>query len=115
MEYFRLRRLKAVSPLGRKTRWSRSAHSRHSGLSFSIFKKFPSHNSTPHSEHLESRRMENITMSSPLLEVSTSLGLMVNGPVPSAILAPGDVNPVRVKKAPLTSPQLARRSTIALQ
>ena len=66
-----------MSPLGRKTKWSRSAHSKHSGLSFSIFKKFPFHNSTPHSEHLESRRMEKITMSFPLLGVSTSLGFMV--------------------------------------
>src|SRR5215475_14317705 len=100
MEYFRLRRVKAVSPLGRKTRWSKSAHSRHSGLSFSIFKKLPFHNSKPHSEHFESRRMENIIMSSPLLAVSTSLGFMFNWPVPLAILTPEDVSALRKERTP---------------
>src|SRR5262245_17390447 len=106
MEYFRLRRVKAVSPLGRKTKWSRSAHSRHSGLSFSIFKKLPFHNSTPHSEHLESRRTENMTMSLPLLEVSTSLGFMFNWPVPFAILTREDVNGSRRERA--SSPALSQ-------
>src|SRR5262245_4214822 len=100
MEYFRLRRVKAVSPLGRKTRWSRSAHSRHSGLSFSIFNRFPFHNSTPHSEHLESRSMENTTRSAPLLEVSTSLGFIVNRPVPSN-------SPLN--RRPCANPHIARR------
>src|SRR5262249_2608561 len=105
MEYFRLRRVKAASPLGRKTRWSRSAHSRHTGLSFSIFKKFPFHNSMPHSEHLESRRMKNMTISAPFLEVSTSLVFIVNWQVPFALLRPGDVTGSRIERAPSPSPQ----------
>src|SRR5215471_11363954 len=56
--------------------------------------------------------MENITMSSPLLEVSTSLGFMFSRPVPFDILTPGNET-IRVKKERVTIPNTIDRHSVS--
>src|SRR5262245_21438411 len=77
VEYFRLRLVSAVSPRGRNTRWSRSAHSRQSGFPFSILRKLPFHNSSPHSAQAEGFKIEKTTIS-PFTSVAVLVSTAMN-------------------------------------